>query len=102
MFGVPIEGSMSAFATILNGYSLTEGTHKPRHLLRKLSRQDAFSGLSVFQLMPHKGTARFLDQNLKPVTVDLYDPVNWKLYGWSSRMIRNLENALHAKNLCLN
>jgi lecithin:cholesterol acyltransferase len=83
MFGVPNEGSMSAFATILNGYSLTEGTHKPRHLLRKLSRQDAFSGLSVFQLMPHKGTARFLDQNLKPVTVDLYDPVNWKLYGWS-------------------
>jgi hypothetical protein len=83
MFGVPNEGSMSAFATILNGYSLTEGTNKPRHLLRKLSRQDAFSGLSVFQLMPHKSTARFLDQNLKPITVDLYDPANWKLFGWS-------------------
>lgn len=83
MFGVPNEGSMSAFATVLNGYSLTEGTNKPRHLLRKLSRQDAFSGLSVFQLMPHRQTARFLDQDLKPITIDLYDPANWKLFGWS-------------------
>jgi len=83
MFGVPNEGSMSAFATVLNGYSLSEGTDKPRHLLRKLSRKDAFSGLSVFQLMPHQQTARFLDQNLKPLAIDLYDPKNWKLFGWS-------------------
>jgi hypothetical protein len=83
MFGVPNEGSMSAFATILKGYSLTEGTSKPRHLLRKLSREDAFSGLSVFQLMPHKQTARFLDQDLKPLQIDLYDPANWKFFGWS-------------------
>jgi pimeloyl-ACP methyl ester carboxylesterase len=83
MFGVPNEGSMSAFATILNGYSVTEGTNKPRHLLRKLSRRDAFSGPSVFQLMPHQRTARFLDQDLKPITLDLYDPANWKLFGWS-------------------
>lgn len=83
MFGVPNEGSMSAFATVLNGYSLSEGTNKPRHLLRKLSRKDAFSGMSVFQLMPHQQTARFLDQDLKPIAIDLYDPANWKLFGWS-------------------
>jgi pimeloyl-ACP methyl ester carboxylesterase len=83
MFGVPNEGSMSAFATILNGYSLTEGTNTPRHLLRKLSREDAFSGLSVFQLMPHKQSARFLDQDLNPLQIDLYDPANWKFFGWS-------------------
>jgi pimeloyl-ACP methyl ester carboxylesterase len=83
MFGVPNEGSMEAFATILNGYSITEGANKHRHLLRKLSREDAFSGLAVFQLMPHRQTARFLDQDLKPLKIDLYDLANWKLYGWS-------------------
>jgi len=83
MFGVPNEGSMEAFTTILNGYSITEGVNKPKHLLRKLSREDAFSGMAVFQLMPHRQTARFLNQNLKPLEIDLYDPANWKLYGWS-------------------
>ena len=83
MFGVPNEGSMEAFATILNGYSINEGANKPRRLFRKLSREDAFSGLAVFQLMPHGPTVRFLNQDLQPVKIDLYDAANWKLYGWS-------------------
>ena len=83
MFGVPNEGSMEAFATLLNGYSITEGANKPRRLFHKLSREDAFSGLAVFELMPHRETARFLDQDLKPLKIDLYDPANWQLYGWS-------------------
>ncbi|MGI9066824.1 MAG: hypothetical protein ACR2HX_10530 [Pyrinomonadaceae bacterium] len=83
MFGVANEGSMEAFATVLNGYSISEGANKPRRLLHKLSREDAFTGLAVFQLMPHRQTARFLDQDLKPLKIDLYDPANWKLYGWS-------------------
>lgn len=83
MFGVPNEGSMEAFATILNGYSINEGTNQPRRLFRKLSREDAFSGLAVFQLMPHAPTVRFLNQDLQPLQIDLYDAANWKLYGWS-------------------
>ncbi len=83
MFGVANEGSMEAFATVLNGYSITEGANKRRRLLHKLSREDAFTALAVFELMPHRQTARFLDQDLKPLKIDLYDPVNWKLYGWS-------------------
>jgi hypothetical protein len=83
MFAPPNEGSMEAFATVLNGYSINDGPEKHRHLLRKLSREDAFTGLAVFQLMPHKQTARFLDSNLKPLEINLYDPANWKLYGWS-------------------
>lgn len=83
MFGVPNEGSMEAFATILRGYSITEGDNKPRRLFRKLSREDAFSGLAVFQLMPHQQTARFLDQNLRLLKIDMYNPATWKLYGWS-------------------
>jgi hypothetical protein len=83
MFAPPNEGSMEAFATVLDGYSINDGPAKHRHLLRKLSREDAFTGLAVFQLMPHKQTARFLDRDLKPLEIDLYDPANWKLYGWS-------------------
>jgi hypothetical protein len=83
MFAPPNEGSMEAFATVLDGYSINDGPAKHRHLLRKLSREDAFTGLAVFQLMPHKQIARFLDRDLKPLEVDLYDPATWKLYGWS-------------------
>ena len=83
MFGVANEGSMEAFATVLDGYSITEGANKRRRLLHKLSREDAFTALAVFQLMPHRQTARFLDQDLKPLEIDLYDLANWKLYGWS-------------------
>ena len=83
MFGVPNEGSMEAFATILRGYSITEGDNQPRKLFHKLSREDAFTALAVFQLMPHQQTARFLDQDLKLLKIDMYDPATWKLYDWS-------------------
>jgi len=33
--------------------------------------------------MPHKQTVKFLDENLKPLQIDLYDPEVWKRYGWS-------------------
>jgi hypothetical protein len=33
--------------------------------------------------MPHRRVARFLDENLKPLSIDLYDPAVWKRYGWS-------------------
>jgi hypothetical protein len=37
----------------------------------------------VFQLLPHKGSARFLDEQLKPISLDLYNAETWKQYGWS-------------------
>jgi hypothetical protein len=33
--------------------------------------------------MPHARAVRFLDENLKPLAVDLYDQEVWKQYGWS-------------------
>jgi hypothetical protein len=33
--------------------------------------------------MPHRQTVKFLDENLKPLAVDLYDQEVWKRYGWS-------------------
>ena len=83
MIGVPNEGSADAFATLIEGYSITEGLRRRVPLLNKLTAEDAVSTPSVFQLLPHRDSVRFLDENLKPLPIDLYDPAVWKLYGWS-------------------
>jgi len=54
------------------------------HLLNKLSREDVMTSPSIFQLLPHAGHARFLDVDLRPLALDLYDPETWRRYGWSA------------------
>lgn len=83
MIGVPNEGSADAFATLLEGYSITEGLRRRVPLLNKLTAEDAVRTPSVFQLLPHPAAVRFLDENLQPLTLDLFDPASWKKYGWS-------------------
>ncbi|HEX8177024.1 MAG TPA: hypothetical protein VF543_18175 [Pyrinomonadaceae bacterium] len=83
MFGTPNEGSADAFATLLEGYSLTEGLRRRLYLLNTLSREAAITAPSIFQLMPHGETARFLDENLQPLKIDIYDPEVWRRYNWS-------------------
>jgi len=84
MFGTPNEGSAEAFVTLLDGFSVTDGLRRRVHLLNKLSREDALTAPSIYQLMPHGRQARFLDENLQLRGVDLYDPATWKLYGWGA------------------
>jgi pimeloyl-ACP methyl ester carboxylesterase len=83
MFGTPNEGTMEAFATLLEGYSINEGLRRRVRLFNKLSREDAVTIPSIFQLLPHPEAARFLDQNLAPLEVDFYDPEVWRKYKWS-------------------
>ena len=83
MIGVPNEGSADAFATLVEGYSITEGLRRRVPLLNKLTAEDVVSTPAVFQLMPHRAAVKFLDENLQPLAVDLYDPEVWKRYGWS-------------------
>jgi hypothetical protein len=83
MIGVPNEGSADAFSTIIDGYSITEGLRRRVPLLNKLTAEDVVSTPSVFQLMPHRQTVKFLDEDLKPLPFDLYDAEVWKRYGWS-------------------
>ncbi|HEY4426233.1 MAG TPA: hypothetical protein VGN10_18620 [Pyrinomonadaceae bacterium] len=83
MIGVPNEGSADAFATLVEGYSITEGLRRRVPLLNKLTAEDVVSAPAVFQLMPHARAVRFLDENLQPLAVDLYDQEVWKRYGWS-------------------
>jgi len=82
LLGTPNEGSMDAFASILRGYSLTEGIHRLR-LFSTLSKELAFSSPSVFELLPHSHSVRFVDENLQPLSIDLFDPETWRTYGWS-------------------
>ena len=84
MFGTPNEGSTEAFATLLEGYSVTEGLRRRVRLLNKLSREDVLTAPSIFQLLPHRQQSRFLDESLRPLSVDLYDPETWRRYGWSA------------------
>ncbi len=83
MIGVPNEGSADAFATLIEGYSITEGLRRRVPLLNKLTAEDVVRTPSVFQLMPHRGAVRFVDENLQAVQIDLYDVAVWKRYGWS-------------------
>ena len=83
MIGVPNEGSADAFATLIEGYSITEGLRRRVPLLNKLTAEDVVRTPSVFQLMPHRQAVKFLDENLQPLPIDLYDPEVWKHYGWS-------------------
>jgi pimeloyl-ACP methyl ester carboxylesterase len=83
MIGVPNEGSAEAFSTLIDGYSITEGLRRRVPLLNKLTAEDVVSTPSVFQLLPHRQAVKFLDENLQPLTIDLYDQEVWKRYGWS-------------------
>lgn len=84
MIGVPNEGSADAFAILVEGYSITEGLRRRVPLLNKLTAEDAVRTPSVFQLMPHREAVKFLDENLQPLAIDLYDAEVWKRYGWSA------------------
>ena len=83
MIGVPNEGSTDAFATLVEGYSITEGLRRRVPLLNKLTAEDVVKTPSVFQLMPHRDAVKFLDESLQTLPLDLYDPEVWKRYGWS-------------------
>jgi pimeloyl-ACP methyl ester carboxylesterase len=84
MIGTPNEGSSDAFATLVDGYSITEGLRRRVPLLNKLTAEDAARSPSVFQILPHQQAAKFLDENLQPIALDLYDVEVWKRYGWGA------------------
>jgi pimeloyl-ACP methyl ester carboxylesterase len=80
MFGTPNEGSMSSFDAFINGYPLIADRKLP--LIDDLRSEDVASNPSAFQLLPHRYSARFLDENLKQIDLDLYNVNTWLKYGW--------------------
>lgn len=78
MFGTPNEGSMQALEVVLKGYTIAG------FYINNLNAEAVITAPAIFQLLPHQSTARFYDENLKLIEVDLYNPKTWKEYGWSA------------------
>jgi pimeloyl-ACP methyl ester carboxylesterase len=97
MFGVPNEGSMSAFESAINGYTVDGLTGKIR--VESLNSEAVFTSPAVFQLLPHQNSLKFYDENLKPLDVDLYDAENWRRYGWGAIANRSFLDRLTAQTV---
>jgi pimeloyl-ACP methyl ester carboxylesterase len=82
MFGTPNEGSMSAFEGFTRGYYVETLTGKLE--FSSLDAEALFTAPSSFQLLPHGNSARFYDENLNPLEIDLYDPETWRRYDWGA------------------
>lgn len=78
MFGTPNEGSMATLELLLKGYRV--GGFR----IDTLGSEVAITSPAVFQLLPHQNTARFYDENLQPIEIDLYNAETWKKYGWAA------------------
>lgn len=82
LLGTPNEGSVLSLNAILNGFSYVGGgLNLP--FIQNISRFDVFTIPSIYQLLPHEGTFAAYDENLKPLTIDLYNIKTWEEYGWA-------------------
>ncbi|MEO6654463.1 MAG: hypothetical protein ABIO36_00110 [Pyrinomonadaceae bacterium] len=82
MFGTPNEGAFTSFDALLNGYPIIADRKLP--FIDDFRSEDVITNPSVFQLIPHQNSARFLDENLQPLKVDIYNVETWLKYGWGA------------------
>lgn len=81
LFGTPNEGSADALQLLLEGFGAIHNFNLP--FVRDVSPLEVISMPSTFQLLPHEGTFRLYDGNLRRMDADIFDPLTWKKYGWS-------------------
>ena len=82
LLGTPNEGSVTALDALLNGFSyIGGGLNLP--FIQDISRFDVFTIPSAYQLLPHEGSLLAYDENLKPMTIDVFDPAEWEKYDWA-------------------
>ena len=81
LFGVPNEGSIGALETLFRGRS-SLGTGIDLPFVRDLNPMDVATMPSIFQLIPHKRTGRYYDEDLKPIKVDIFNIETWRKYKW--------------------
>jgi len=82
MFGTPNEGSARSLDALLNGYPIIADRKLP--FVDDLRPEDVMANPTAFQVLPHQASARFLDENLQPLKLDIYDPKTWEKYGWGA------------------
>ena len=81
LVGTPNEGSVPSLSGLLNGYGITR-INLP--FVQSITKFDMFTIPAIYQILPHAGTLRAFDENLKPLRIDLYDPATWEKYGWAA------------------
>ena len=100
LFGTPNEGSFGAFTALIKGYTIG-GRNLP--FVNDLTKDDVFTIPSLYELLPQRGTGRFLDENLHPLNVDIYRPETWIKYGWgaisNSNFLSRLKDAAKIKGI---
>lgn len=84
LLGTPNEGSVSALNSLINGLGLLSANRINLPFIQDLSKYDVFTIPAAYQLLPHAGTIRAFDENLKPLKIDLYNPLTWEKYGWAA------------------
>lgn len=93
MIGAPNSGSMNALRVLLRGYSATDTPRRSGGILRKVKRGldgarvgpgEIFTIPSIYQLLPGSQQARFFDEDLTPLPVEIYNVETWRYYGWSA------------------
>jgi hypothetical protein len=83
LVGTPNEGAITSLDALINGYAIgPRGINIP--FVQDLTRFDMFTIPALFQLLPHGGTVRAFDENLKPLRIDIYNPATWEKYGWTA------------------
>jgi len=63
---------------------LLKGYHVGGFKVGVRNREAAVTSPAVFQLLPHQMAARFYDEDLNLMNVNLYDTETWEKYGWSA------------------
>jgi pimeloyl-ACP methyl ester carboxylesterase len=82
LLGTPNEGSILSINALLDGFSyIGGGLNLP--FIQDISRFDVFTIPSIYQLLPHDGSLLAYDEDLKPFSVDVYDPATWEKYNWA-------------------
>lgn len=84
LIATPNAGAASAFNSLLKGFSLFGGGKLNIPFIQKITKFDLFTIPSIYELMPHTGSVRAFDENLRPLKIDIYDPLTWEKYGWAA------------------
>lgn len=94
LLGTPNEGSLSALEALLNGVDYIAGINLP--WVQNLSRFDLFTLPSLYQLLPQEGAFQVFDENLQPLTLNIYEPAVWEEYNWAIWQDKNFARKFSA------
>jgi len=97
LIATPNAGALTSLDSLLNGFSLFGNGTINLPFVQNLSKYDLFTIPSIYQLLPHDGTVRAFDENLKPIKIDIYNPATWEKYGWTAYTDEGFKNKFNSE-----